>query len=67
MIFADALFATQSVLEILNQYRWEYVIQFSKNKLKQFAELFNSEKKTAQIYSWTAMLPRKTSRILLVS
>lgn len=48
MMFADALFATQSVLEILTQYRWEYVIQFSRNKLKNFAELLNSMKDTAQ-------------------
>ena len=48
MMFADALFATQSVLERLTQYRWEYVIQFSKNKLKNFAELLNSMKDTAQ-------------------
>ena len=48
VIFADALFATQSVLEILTQYRWEYVIQFSKNKLKKFSELLNLMKDTAQ-------------------
>jgi len=44
MMFADALFATQPVLEILNKYRWEYIIQFSKNKLKNFAGLLNSMK-----------------------
>jgi len=49
MMFADALFATQPVLEILTQYRWEYVIQFSRNKLKNIAELLNSMKDTAQI------------------
>ncbi|HEY4831997.1 MAG TPA: transposase family protein [Waddliaceae bacterium] len=48
MMFADALFATQPVLEILNKYRWEYIIQFSKNKLKNFAELLNLMKDTAQ-------------------
>ena len=48
MMIADALFATQPVLEILTQCRWEYVIQFSKNKLKNFAELLNSKKATAQ-------------------
>jgi hypothetical protein len=51
MMFADALFATQPVLEILTQHRWEYVIQFSKNKLKHFAELLNSIKDTAQTIS----------------
>src|SRR5207244_2247975 len=30
IMFADALFATQPVLEILTQYHWEYIIQFSK-------------------------------------
>ena len=65
-MFADALFATQSVLEILTQYRWEYVIQFSKNKLKQFAELINSRKDSVQTIPGTRILPRKTSRILLV-
>jgi hypothetical protein len=39
MMFADALFATQPVLEILTQHRWEYVIQFSKNKLKPFCRI----------------------------
>lgn len=48
IFFADALFATQPVLEILTQYQWEYVIQFSKNKLKQFGELLNSTKDIAQ-------------------
>jgi len=48
MMVADALFATQSILEILAQYRWEYVIQFSRNKLKRFTELLNSKRDTAQ-------------------
>ena len=48
IIFADALFATQSILGIVTDYRWEYVIQFSKNKLKQFAALLNTMKDSAQ-------------------
>jgi hypothetical protein len=49
IILADALFATQTVLEVLTQYCWEYIIQFSKNKLKRFTELLNSNKSAAQI------------------
>ena len=48
IFFADALFATQSILGVLNDYRWQYVIQFSKNKLTQFATLLNSMKYSAQ-------------------
>lgn len=48
IVFADALFATQSALGILVKYRWEYVIQFSKNKLKYFAELINLQKESVQ-------------------
>src|SRR6516162_5189820 len=48
ILFGDALFSTQPVLEILTQYRWEYIIQFSKNKLKHFSELLNSMRDTAQ-------------------
>ncbi len=47
-MFADALFATQSILERLTKYRWKYMIQFSKYKLKHFSELLNSMKDTAQ-------------------
>jgi hypothetical protein len=48
ILFADGLFATQSVLEILHNHHWEYVIQFSKDKLKFFAECLNSRKEAAQ-------------------
>ncbi len=48
IMFADSLFAVQSVLEILTENRWEYVIQFSRNKLKHFSELINSRKDAAQ-------------------
>jgi hypothetical protein len=44
MVIADALFATQSVLGKLHDYKWEYVIQFSKNKLINFAKLLNAKK-----------------------
>jgi hypothetical protein len=54
IVFADALFATQSVLGVLHQYRWEYVVQFSKNKLKTFAELLNLQRKSSQTISGQA-------------
>lgn len=49
MIVGDALFATQTVLEMLNNYQWEYIIQFSRNKNKRFAALLNTKRDTAQI------------------
>jgi hypothetical protein len=48
ILFADALFATQSVLEILHNNHWEYVISFSKEKIKKFAELLNSKREQSQ-------------------
>jgi DDE_Tnp_1-associated len=48
IVFGDALFATQSVLERLHNNRWEYIIGFSKNKLKDFAKLLNTKKEEAQ-------------------
>lgn len=49
MILGDALFATQTVLDMLSNYQWEHMIQFSKNKNKRFAELLNTKRKTAEI------------------
>jgi hypothetical protein len=48
IVFADALFATQPVLEQLHNNHWEYVITFSKNKLTYFSKLLNLKKETAQ-------------------
>jgi hypothetical protein len=48
IVFADALFATQPVLERLYNNHWEYVIQFSKEKLKYFAKLLNLKREKAQ-------------------
>ena len=47
IVFADALFATQSVLERLHNNRWEYVIQFSKDRLRNFAKLLHSKSEKA--------------------
>jgi hypothetical protein len=48
MIIADALFATQPVLEKIRFYKWEHMIQFSKNKLTNFAKLLNAKKDEQQ-------------------
>lgn len=48
MILGDALFATQPVLDMLSHYRWEHMIQFSRNKHKRFTELLNTNRKTAK-------------------
>ena len=45
IIFMDALYATQGVMGTLHKYGWEYVIKFSKNKLKSFAKLLNKQRK----------------------
>lgn len=49
MLFMDALYATQEVMGVLHQNRWEYVIQFSKNKLKHFAKILNQKRKTKTV------------------
>lgn len=46
IVFMDALYATQGVMGVLHKCRWEYVINFSKNKLKSFAKLLNRKRKT---------------------
>lgn len=45
LVFMDALFATQDVMTILNKNKWDYLIQFSKNKLKSFAKILNKRRK----------------------
>jgi hypothetical protein len=45
IVFMDALYATQGVMGVLHQYHWEYVINFSKNKLKSFAKILNKKRK----------------------
>jgi len=49
MILGDALFATQTILEMLSNYQWEYVLQLSKNKNTRFAALLNTKRDTARI------------------
>ena len=49
IVFMDALYATQSVMGVLNSYRWEYIINFSKNKLKHFAKLLNKNRSKKSI------------------
>jgi hypothetical protein len=46
IVFMDALYATQSVMGILHQNHWEYIINFSKNKLKNFAKILNKQRKS---------------------
>ena len=41
----DALYATQGVMGTLHKCGWEYVIKFSKNKLKIFAKILNQQRK----------------------
>ena len=45
IVFMDALYATQGVMGTLHKCRWEYVIKFSKNKLKSFAKILNQKRK----------------------
>jgi hypothetical protein len=45
ILFMDALYATQSVIEILHKNRWEFMIEFSKNKLKYLATFLNKKRK----------------------
>jgi hypothetical protein len=45
IIFLDALYATQDVMGILHQNKWEFIIQFSKKKLKNFAKILNKRRK----------------------
>jgi hypothetical protein len=49
IVFMDALYATQSVMGVLQQYRWEYIINFSKNKLKIFAKILNRQRRFKSI------------------
>jgi hypothetical protein len=49
IMFMDALFATQGVMGVLHKNHWEYVIKFSKNKLKCFAKILNKQRKVKSI------------------
>jgi len=48
IMFADALFAMQPVLEILQGYQWEYMIHFSGKKLTDLAKILNTARETQQ-------------------
>lgn len=45
IVFMDALYATQDGMGIIHKYKWGYIIQFSKNKLKHFAKILNKKRK----------------------
>lgn len=47
MILADAMFATQSVMGIINDNHWEYIIRLPKKKLTDFAEIINKKRNSA--------------------
>jgi len=46
ILLANAMFATQPVMEILHESHWEYVIRLPKRKLTDFAKQLNSKKPT---------------------
>ncbi|CAN5463383.1 hypothetical protein BH10PSE19_BH10PSE19_00940 [soil metagenome] len=48
MVFMDALYATQSMMGLLHQYDWQYVINLPKNKLKDFTKLLHEKRDTKQ-------------------
>ena len=47
ILFADAMFATQPVMEILHNYRWEFLIRLPKKKLTDFAKILNKNRKAS--------------------
>ena len=46
MFFMDAMYATQSVMGLLHENNWQYIISLPKNKLKDFAETLNEKSST---------------------
>jgi len=51
MMFMDPMFATQSVMGILHEYHWEYIICLPKKKLTTLAQCLNDNKKLATTLS----------------
>jgi hypothetical protein len=49
MMFMDALYATQGVMEEMYKFGWEYVITLPKNKLKDLAKLLNKKRSKKMI------------------
>lgn len=48
ILFADAMYATQPVMSIMNSNHWEYIIVLPKKKLTDFSELLDANKPLAQ-------------------
>lgn len=44
ILFLDAMFATQSVMGIMHDYKWNYIISLSKKKLTNLASQLNKQK-----------------------
>jgi hypothetical protein len=44
IIFADALFATQTLMDIINKNRWHFMIRLPKDKLTDFAKILRQER-----------------------
>lgn len=44
IFFMDAMYATQPVMDILHQNKWEYIIRLPKKKLKDFATYLDDKK-----------------------
>jgi hypothetical protein len=49
IIFMDALYATHGVMGKLRKCGWDYVIKFSKTRLKSFAKILNKQRKVKSI------------------
>ena len=47
IIFADAMFATQPIMEMLHHYQWEYIIRLPKKKLTDLAKQLNKKRETS--------------------
>lgn len=43
-IFADGIFATQTIMDILDKNNWKYMIRLPKDKLTDFAKILHAEK-----------------------
>ena len=48
IFFMDAMYATQTVMDILHQNNWEYIIRLPKKKLKDFAKCLDKAKAMSQ-------------------
>ena len=48
IFFMDAMYATQSIMGVLHNNHWEYIIRLPKAKLTEFASRLNKERKHSQ-------------------